>query len=83
MVTLEFPAPPVTERGTDERTGLTQYRVGCPWCSYDTGWCITWIAAWGFLSNHFLNEHPDVQDAARAAWGMRQAVRDGEPLRAV
>ncbi len=75
-LTNRLPGPPPTEALEDAYTGQMQYRVRCPWCQYDTEWCIWWVAAWGLLSDHVIENHRAVHDVVRARWGMRPIARD-------
>ena len=53
-----------------------QYRVKCPWCSYDTGWCIAWVASWAIFSDHFSDSHTAVHDVMVQRWRMLPKRRD-------
>lgn len=70
------PQPPETEAIKDLFSDNIQYRVRCPWCTHDTGWCISWIAAWGRLADHFLETHGAAHDVIRQRWGLRPKRRD-------
>lgn len=65
-----IPAMPVMERSAHPESGLIGYRLACPHCAYDTAWCVSWMAACGFLANHFYRTHQDVVDEIRIAWGI-------------
>ncbi len=77
LMTLIDPLPelPVTAALEGTYAGRTQDRVCCPWCVYDTSWRIWWIAAWGQLSDHVVENHRAMHEAVRARRGMRPLAR--------
>lgn len=75
------PPPPETEALKDLLTEQVQYLVRCPWCSYDTGWCIAWVASWAIFSDHFNDVHTAVHDVMRQRWGMLPTRRDNRDWR--
>ena len=61
--TVEMPPPPnLLSRIVD---GATEYLVLCPWCQQQMDWCISWIAAWAELAEHYGRHHRPVQEALK------------------
>lgn len=63
----EHDAPPI-EVGRHPQNALPTFWTRCPWCGVPTEECISWIAAWAQLVEHYGIAHRDVQVALKDAW---------------
>jgi hypothetical protein len=62
-----LPPMPVTVRfERTDRPGSPGFRTPCPWCDEVLPWCISWIASWGELCEHYGRAHRDIQIALKA-----------------
>jgi hypothetical protein len=62
-----LPPMPVTVRfERTDRPGFPGFRTPCPWCDEVLPWCISWIASWGELCEHYGRAHRDIQIALKA-----------------